>query len=74
MCSCFIVHVCSCLIEFIKRVEKQRYNARLAEHFLFFKTRFIKFNNTGVRVVDSFYHMTLIFAMIALVLPYFAKT
>ena len=28
--------VCSCLIEFIKRVEKKRQNARLAEHFISF--------------------------------------
>ena len=29
-------HVCSCFIEFIKRVDKKRSNARLAEHLVAF--------------------------------------
>ena len=29
-----ILHECSCLSEFIKRVEEKRWNARLAEHFI----------------------------------------
>ena len=36
-----ILHECSCFIGFIKRVGKKRYNARLAEHFLFFATSLI---------------------------------
>ena len=34
-----ILHECSCFIEFIKRVEKKRSNARLAEHFICFLQR-----------------------------------
>ena len=32
---------------------------RLAEHFFAFCNNFDKFNNTGARMLDSIYHMTL---------------
>ena len=32
---------------------------RLAEHFLPFRNKFNKFNNTGAQMLDSIYHMTL---------------
>ena len=34
---------------------------RIAEHFIFFfaTSQFNKFNNTGARMLDSIYHMTL---------------
>ena len=36
-CSLYgILHECSCFIEFIKQVKEERYNARLAEHFIAF--------------------------------------
>ena len=43
-----ILHECLCFIEFIKRVEEKRSNARLAELFIFFffATSIIKFNKT----------------------------
>ena len=47
------------MIDFIKRVEEKRQNARLAEHFIAFRNEFNKFNNTGARMLDSIYHMTL---------------
>ena len=42
--------MCSCFIEFIKQVEKKR---------SLFRNKFNKFNNTGARMLDSIYHMTL---------------
>ena len=30
---------------------------RLAEHFIFFRNKFYKFNNTGTGMLDSIYHM-----------------
>ena len=32
---------------------------RLAEHFTSFRNKFNKFNNTGVRMIDSIYQRTL---------------
>ena len=32
---------------------------RLAEHFIFFRNNFNKFNNIGARMLGSIYHMTL---------------
>ena len=32
---------------------------RLAEHFIAFLQQFNKFNNTGARMLDSIYHLTL---------------
>ena len=55
-----ISHECSCFIEFIKQVREKRYNVRLAEHFIsLFCNKFNKFNNTGARMLDSIYHLTL---------------
>ena len=34
---------------------------RLAEHFIFFRNELSKFNNTGARMLDSIYHMILLF-------------
>ena len=45
-------------IEYIKQVKDKRLNARLVEHFTFFR-EFNKFNNTGARMLDSIYHMEL---------------
>ena len=36
----------------------KRENARLAKHFIVFH-EFNKFNNTGARMLDSIYHMTI---------------
>ena len=47
------------IIELIKQVEKKRYNARLAEHFIVFCKEFNKFNNTIAQMLDSIYYMTL---------------
>ena len=43
-------------IEFIKRVEEIRENARLAEHSSLFINEFNKFKNTRARMLDSNYH------------------
>ena len=32
---------------------------RTREHFIRFRNEFNKFNNTGARMIDSIYHMTL---------------
>ena len=34
-------------------------NARLAEHFISFRNECNKFNDTGARMLDSIYRMTL---------------
>ena len=34
-------------------------NASLAEHFIFFRNLFDKFNSTGAQMLDSICHMTL---------------
>ena len=41
-------------------------NARLAEHCIFFRNEFNKFNDTRARVLDSIYHMALRFANFAI--------
>ena len=46
-------------IAFIKGVEEKRYNVRLVEYFIAFLQRVNKFNNTGARMLDSVYLMTL---------------
>ena len=48
-----ILHECSYFIEFIKRVEKNRKNKRLAEQFIAFSQRVNEFNYTGARMLDS---------------------
>ena len=47
----------SCSIEFIKRVEEKRLKARLAEFLSLFRNG--KFNNTGKKMLDSIYNITL---------------
>ena len=50
-----ILHVleCACILKFIKRVgEKDKMRS-------IFPDEFNKFNNTGARMQDSIYHMTL---------------
>ena len=55
-----ILHECSCHIELIKRVGGKEIKCQACLAFnLFFATRLIKINNTGARMLDSFYHMTL---------------
>ena len=41
---------------------------RLAEHFISFCKEFNKFNNTRARMLDSIYHMTLIYFEISFLL------
>ena len=54
-----ILHECSCFIEFIKHVGKNRSNARLVEHFIAFSNSLNKFNNLRARMLVSIDHMTL---------------
>ena len=44
--------VCSSIIEIVKRVDENRYNARFVEHFIVF-TMSLKFNKTGAQRLDS---------------------
>ena len=44
-------------MEFIQRVGEKRWNARLAEMIICNELN--KYNNTGARMIDSIYHMTL---------------
>ena len=44
---------------FYKTSWRKEINARLAEHFISFSQRVKKINNTGARMLDSIYHMTL---------------
>ena len=37
----------------------KRQNARLVEHFISFRNKFNKFNNTREEMLDCIYHMTL---------------
>ena len=46
------------LLNLLNELGKRDKNARLAEHFIFFRNEFNKFNNTRARMLDSFYHMT----------------
>ena len=43
----------------LNKLGKRDKNARLAEHLSLFLNEFNKFNNTGARMLDSSYHMTL---------------
>ena len=47
------------LLNLLNELGEKRENARLAEHFIFFRNEFNKFNNTGARMLDSINHMTL---------------
>ena len=53
--TCFI----SCFIEFIKQVEERDKMRGLPCILSLFHNEFNKFNNTGARILDSNYHMTL---------------
>ena len=55
-CYC---HECSCIIEFIKRVGKKIRCEALPSILSVFPNEFNKFNNTGARMQDCIYHMTL---------------
>ena len=56
-----ILHKCSCIIEFIKWVGEKDKMQGFAKHLIsVFPNKFNKFNNTGARMQDSIYHMTLI--------------
>ena len=48
-----LLYECSCFIEFIKQV---------------FRNKFNKFNNTGARMLDSIYHMTLYYLKLHFIL------
>ena len=53
------VHV---LLNLSNKSGKSNKTVRLAEHFIIlFRNEFHKFNNTGARMLDSVYHMTLRF-------------
>ena len=47
-------------IAFIERVGEKRFNVRLAALY-FFCNEFHKFNKTGAQMLDSIYHITLIY-------------
>ena len=52
--------MCSCFIEFIKRVGEKRDQMRgLPSILSLFRNKFNKLNNTGAQMLDSIYHMTL---------------
>ena len=50
---------CSCIIEFIKRVGEKGKMRGFLSILSVFPNEFNKFNNTGARMQDSIYHMTL---------------
>ena len=51
--------MCSCLIDFIKRVVLgKRDKMRGLPNILSFRDELYKFNNTRARMLDSIYHMT----------------
>ena len=55
-----ILHECSFIIEFIKRSEEKRKNCEaLSSRVLYCRFAKNKFNNTGARLLDYVYHMTL---------------
>ena len=41
------------LLNLLNELDKKRYNALLAKHFIIFPYEFINFNNTGARMLDS---------------------
>ena len=50
----------SCFIEFIKRVGGKEIKCEACQAFyLFFCNEFNKFNNSGARMLDTIYYMTL---------------
>ena len=53
--------IVSCFIEFIKRVEERDKIRGLLSILSLFCNKFKKFNNTGARMLDSIYHIKIIF-------------
>ena len=49
--------MCSCFIEFIKRVEKKDKMRGLPSILSHFRKELNQFNNTRARILDSVYHM-----------------
>ena len=47
------------LLNLLNELGESDKNARLAEHLSLFRNEFNKFNNTGVRKLDSNFYMTL---------------
>ena len=47
------------LLNLLNELRKSEKNASLAEHFVFFRNVFDKFNSTGAPMLDSICHMTL---------------
>ena len=54
-----VLHECSYIIEFIKRVGENISCEALPSMWSVFLNEFNKFNNTGARMQDSVYHMAL---------------
>ena len=46
------------LLNLLNKLGKKKSNGRLAEHLCLFRNKFNKFNNTGLRMLDSICHMT----------------
>ena len=55
----FTVFGCSCFIDFIKRLGGKEIKCQACRVLYLFCNKFNKFNNTGARMLDSIYHMTL---------------
>ena len=47
------------ILKLLNKLEKKRWNARLAKNFVTFCDKRNKFNNTGARLTGSIYCMTL---------------
>ena len=47
------------LLKLLNKLSKRDKNARLAKNFISFPSKFNKFNNTGARMLDSIYQMSL---------------
>ena len=46
------------LLNLLNELGKRDKMRSLPSFYLFFRNEFNKFNNTGARMLDSFYHMT----------------
>ena len=53
----WILHECSCFVEFIKRVGKDKMR-RLSSILSLYRNEFNKLNNTGAGMTYSYYHIT----------------
>ena len=53
-----ILHECLCFIKFINDLGKRDKMGGLPSILPLFRNELNKFNNTGARMLDSFYHMT----------------